>query len=263
MGGAGRRSAFTRGLSPAMPPARTRGAPGRGGKGSRIRLRGRGLSGRSRQTAPALPCSAATAVLGAFISLYARQRTGGGAAVGAAALFLLYLGGAVGTVLGAGWRRAGTGCGWCGGPVPRACRPSRVWSSSRGRPSSCSWRWPRPVSTSPSPSRSRWARTTCPPTSASRAESPSVSPSASAVSPGPSSAPSPTRPRCAPPCCRSSPSLSSASPRWRRRGSRGRSGPGGVNATRGGPHPRTMWTAPRGSGVLSPRRRPARARPSP
>ncbi|MGW5350188.1 MFS transporter [Streptomyces sp. NPDC004031] len=39
-------------------------------------------------------------VLGSFISLYARQRTGGGTAAGAAALFLLYLGGAVGTVLG-------------------------------------------------------------------------------------------------------------------------------------------------------------------
>ncbi|MFI0900018.1 MFS transporter [Streptomyces sp. NPDC020983] len=39
-------------------------------------------------------------VLGSFVSLYARQRTGGGTAAGAAALFLLYLGGAVGTVLG-------------------------------------------------------------------------------------------------------------------------------------------------------------------
>lgn len=38
--------------------------------------------------------------LSAFLSLYAPQRTGGGAAAGSAALFLLYLGGAVGTVLG-------------------------------------------------------------------------------------------------------------------------------------------------------------------
>lgn len=38
--------------------------------------------------------------LGAFISLYAQQRTAGGVAAGAAALFVLYLGGAVGTVLG-------------------------------------------------------------------------------------------------------------------------------------------------------------------
>lgn len=38
--------------------------------------------------------------LGTFISLYARQRTGGGEAAGTAALFVLYLGGAVGTVAG-------------------------------------------------------------------------------------------------------------------------------------------------------------------
>jgi FSR family fosmidomycin resistance protein-like MFS transporter len=40
--------------------------------------------------------------LSAFIALYAGERTGGGPAAGTAALFLLYLGGAVGTVLG-GW----------------------------------------------------------------------------------------------------------------------------------------------------------------
>ncbi|MFI2261507.1 MFS transporter [Streptomyces tubercidicus] len=38
--------------------------------------------------------------LSAFISLYARQRTGGGDVAGTAALFVLYLGGAVGTVAG-------------------------------------------------------------------------------------------------------------------------------------------------------------------
>ncbi|MEV0146684.1 MULTISPECIES: MFS transporter [unclassified Nonomuraea] len=38
--------------------------------------------------------------LSTFISFYARQRTGGGTAAGTAALFVLYLGGAVGTVLG-------------------------------------------------------------------------------------------------------------------------------------------------------------------
>ncbi|NUT47720.1 MAG: MFS transporter [Saccharothrix sp.] len=38
--------------------------------------------------------------LSTFLSLYARQRVGGGAAAGSAALFLLYLGGAAGTVLG-------------------------------------------------------------------------------------------------------------------------------------------------------------------
>lgn len=38
--------------------------------------------------------------LSAFISLYVRQRTGGGEVAGTAALFVLYLGGAVGTVAG-------------------------------------------------------------------------------------------------------------------------------------------------------------------
>jgi FSR family fosmidomycin resistance protein-like MFS transporter len=38
--------------------------------------------------------------LSAFVALYARQRAGGGAAAGSAALFVLYLGGAGGTVLG-------------------------------------------------------------------------------------------------------------------------------------------------------------------
>lgn len=38
--------------------------------------------------------------LSAFLSLYARQRTGGGEFAGTAALFVLYLGGAVGTVAG-------------------------------------------------------------------------------------------------------------------------------------------------------------------
>jgi FSR family fosmidomycin resistance protein-like MFS transporter len=38
--------------------------------------------------------------LSTFVELYARQRTGGGTAAGTAALFVLYVGGAVGTVLG-------------------------------------------------------------------------------------------------------------------------------------------------------------------
>jgi MFS transporter, FSR family, fosmidomycin resistance protein len=38
--------------------------------------------------------------LSTFIALYAQERTGGGAVAGTAALFVLYLGGAVGTVLG-------------------------------------------------------------------------------------------------------------------------------------------------------------------
>ncbi|MER5794697.1 MFS transporter [Streptomyces sp. NPDC001980] len=53
--------------------------------------------------------------LSTFISLYARQRTGGGAAAGSAALTMLYLGGAVGSVLGGSlagrWDRV-TVCRW-------------------------------------------------------------------------------------------------------------------------------------------------------
>ncbi|MEU9102643.1 MFS transporter [Streptomyces sp. NPDC048361] len=40
--------------------------------------------------------------LGAFIALYARERVGGGQVAGSAALFVLYAGGAVGTVVGGG-----------------------------------------------------------------------------------------------------------------------------------------------------------------
>ncbi len=39
--------------------------------------------------------------LSAFVSLYAQERTGGSPAAGTAALFILYIGGAIGTVLGA------------------------------------------------------------------------------------------------------------------------------------------------------------------
>lgn len=53
--------------------------------------------------------------LSAFISLYAQQRTSGGTTAGVAALFVLYLGGAVGTVLGGSlanrWARV-TVVGW-------------------------------------------------------------------------------------------------------------------------------------------------------
>ncbi|MFD0344853.1 MFS transporter [Streptomyces sp. NPDC127117] len=49
----------------------------------------------------AVVCRSITFVgLSTFISLYARQRTGGGAAAGTTALFVLYMGGAAGTVLG-------------------------------------------------------------------------------------------------------------------------------------------------------------------
>lgn len=56
--------------------------------------------------------------LSAFISLYARQRTGGGDVAGTAALFVLYLGGAVGTVAGGGSPRATAVSRWCAGPTP-------------------------------------------------------------------------------------------------------------------------------------------------
>ncbi|MFJ8493845.1 MFS transporter [Streptomyces sp. NPDC094038] len=53
--------------------------------------------------------------LSTFVSLYARQRTGGGATAGSAALTVLYLGGAVGSVLGGSlagrWDRV-TVCRW-------------------------------------------------------------------------------------------------------------------------------------------------------
>ncbi|MET7353743.1 MFS transporter [Streptomyces mirabilis] len=49
--------------------------------------------------------------LSTFISLYARQRLGGGTAVGTTALFVLYLGGAVGSVLGGGGQPLGPGRG--------------------------------------------------------------------------------------------------------------------------------------------------------
>jgi FSR family fosmidomycin resistance protein-like MFS transporter len=53
--------------------------------------------------------------LSAFVSLHVQQRTGGGTAAGTAALFVLYLGGAVGSVLGGRladrWDRV-TVCRW-------------------------------------------------------------------------------------------------------------------------------------------------------
>nr|WP_207920357.1 hypothetical protein [Saccharopolyspora aridisoli] len=81
--------------------------------------------------------------LSTFIGLHARQRTHGVPAAGTIA-FLLFLGGAVGSVLG-----------------------GRLAQRS---PS------PRPGSTCPSPCRSPSGRTTCPPASAPPAESPSASP---------------------------------------------------------------------------------------
>jgi FSR family fosmidomycin resistance protein-like MFS transporter len=75
-------------------------------------------SGRSDDTASFVKLSLAVICrsivfvgVSAFIALYAAQRTGGGTAAGSGALFLLYLGGAVGTILGSRladrWDRVG------------------------------------------------------------------------------------------------------------------------------------------------------------
>lgn len=68
------------------------------------------------QLSPAVACRSVVFIgLGTFLSLYAEQRLGGGAAAGTAALFLVYLGGAVGSVLGGTlaerWNRV-TVCRW-------------------------------------------------------------------------------------------------------------------------------------------------------
>ncbi|MEU4702505.1 MFS transporter [Nonomuraea dietziae] len=75
--------------TPATAAARASLATGRDDWPSFLRLSG------------AIGCRSIVFVgLSAFISLYARQRTGGGDLSGTAALFVLYLGGAVGTVAG-------------------------------------------------------------------------------------------------------------------------------------------------------------------
>ncbi|MFJ9853799.1 MFS transporter [Streptomyces sp. NPDC101150] len=75
--------------STATATGRATGAGGRDDWASFIKLSG------------AIVCRSIVFVgLSAFISLYVRQRTAGGAASGTAALFVLYLGGAVGTVAG-------------------------------------------------------------------------------------------------------------------------------------------------------------------
>jgi FSR family fosmidomycin resistance protein-like MFS transporter len=78
------RSAGTR-----APAVRTGEVTGTDDWGSFLRLSG------------AVVCRSVVFVgLSAFVSLYVRERTGGGDAAGTAALFVLYLGGAVGTVAG-------------------------------------------------------------------------------------------------------------------------------------------------------------------
>ncbi|MFI9203096.1 MFS transporter [Streptomyces sp. NPDC053048] len=79
---------------PAVAAARTAGPDAKDDWSSFLKLSG------------AIMCRSVVFVgLGAFISLHVRQSTGGGELAGTAALFLLYLGGAVGTV--AGGRLAG------------------------------------------------------------------------------------------------------------------------------------------------------------
>ncbi|WFB11621.1 MFS transporter [Streptomyces sp. LX-29] len=84
-----RRIAPTAVASPAVRAPGTEGAAGRDDWASFARLSG------------AVVCRSIVFVgLSAFVSLYVRQRTGGGEVSGTVALFVLYLGGAVGTVAG-------------------------------------------------------------------------------------------------------------------------------------------------------------------
>jgi FSR family fosmidomycin resistance protein-like MFS transporter len=55
-----------------------------------------------------LPLLIAFIGLSTFIALCAQQRLSGGTATGTAALFVLYFGGVVGSVLGSPWRTDGT-----------------------------------------------------------------------------------------------------------------------------------------------------------
>ncbi|MBC6460315.1 MFS transporter [Actinomadura sp. HBU206391] len=75
--------------SPSAGPAQAAPAPGAGDRAAFLRL------------SLAVICRSVVFVgLSSFIALYAQQRTGGDATAGGAALFVLFIGGAVGTVLG-------------------------------------------------------------------------------------------------------------------------------------------------------------------
>ena len=78
--------------------------------------------------------------LSTFVSLYAKERLGGSTAAGTAALFVLYPGGAMGSVLGGApaerWGRVAVSR-WSSSA--RSWR-SRAWCSYRGRPCTCAWR---------------------------------------------------------------------------------------------------------------------------
>ncbi|MEV1006410.1 MFS transporter [Streptomyces sp. NPDC049881] len=87
-----------------LPVLRALGGEGRsggsGGNGAAAR-RGEDDWASFVKLSVAVACRSVVFVgLGAFVSLYAEQRTGGGAAAGTVALFVLYAGGAVGSVLG-------------------------------------------------------------------------------------------------------------------------------------------------------------------
>ncbi|MEV0223175.1 MFS transporter [Streptomyces sp. NPDC050704] len=83
-----------------LPVLRTLGKTGRGGFGTAAAT-GTDDKASFVKLSLAVVCRSIVFIgLGTFISLYAQQRPGGGTAAGTAALFLLYLGGAAGSVLG-------------------------------------------------------------------------------------------------------------------------------------------------------------------
>ncbi len=139
--------------------------------------------------------------LSTFIALYAEQHTAGGSTAGSIALFTLFAGGAIGTVLGgrlaARRGRIRTLRRAYAASVPATA--GIVLVPGPARPCTSSSRPPRSPSTSRSPCTSPSARTTCPTASAPRAASPWAWPSASAAWPPPRSAPSPNSPPCARP----------------------------------------------------------------
>ncbi|MFI6344626.1 MFS transporter [Streptomyces sp. NPDC050560] len=92
--GAGARPGAGAGVRTPGPEA----GPGPDGAGG---VRGRDDWASFLRLSGAIACRSVVFVgLSTFVSLYARHRAGGGAAAGTAALFVLYLGGAVGTVAG-------------------------------------------------------------------------------------------------------------------------------------------------------------------
>jgi predicted MFS family arabinose efflux permease len=99
--------------------------------------------------------------LSTFIALYIQQRLGGGTATGTLALFVFYLGGVVGSVLGGNlakrWDRVRVSR-W---PylITAIAIAGVVWVPARA--STCSSPWHPPACTCRSLYRSPWARTIC------------------------------------------------------------------------------------------------------